>query len=579
MELTGYPSIDKPWLKYYKEETINVPFPDCSMYEYLYESNKNYLSNIALNYFGRKITYKEMFENIDKVAVALQANGVKKGDIISVCSLNFPETIYLFYGINKVGAVSNWLGLTSPVSDLHNELESTDCKLVFVVEMAYDMIIEAAKGTKIEKIVSIPIEFSMPNVIKVASSLKIKHPILNDVSVKWKNFIESGKNAEFEPVIINRDEIAVIIYTGGSTGIPKGVELSNRGGNAYHINFLTSNLSGLTNYNQFEIFACCVPLFLAFGLYACCHGPLCHTMELLLLPDPSPESVAKLTVKYKSDHIIAGRLHYDALAKFAIKNHVDLSFLKSTYYGGEQVDKIWENQINQILNESNAKCSVLNGYGMTETAASILFTPAPFPKGLLPFGKVNACICSPDDPNLEYGYDREGELCISSETIMNGYYKNKTETEKTIFEKNGVRWIRTQDLASISRDGFITIRGRIKRIYSRINSEKIQSRVYPMRIEKEISKSQYVERCAVVGVKDDIVAYRLIAYIVLKDKTINTEMVRSVLSKLCSDRLPENHIPDEYSFIEEFPFTRAGKVDYQKLELLAEETLSYAKRV
>ena len=184
-ELTGYPSIDKPWLKYYSEEAINAPLPDCSMYEYLYDCNKDSLNHTAMNYFGKKITYKKLFENIDKVAAALQANGVKKGDIVSVCTLTAPETIYLLYAINKVGAVSNWLGLTSPVQDLHNQLASTDSKLVFVVEMAYNTIVEAAKNTKIGKIVSVPIEYSMPTAIKAAARLKSKRPELNDISIKW----------------------------------------------------------------------------------------------------------------------------------------------------------------------------------------------------------------------------------------------------------------------------------------------------------------------------------------------------------------------------------------------------------
>lgn len=105
-DLTGYASIDKPWLKYYSEEAINLPLPYCSMYEYLYECNKDCLNNTALKYFGKKISFKELFENIDKVAVCLQAIGVRKGDIITVCTLTAPEAVYLFYAINKVGAVA-----------------------------------------------------------------------------------------------------------------------------------------------------------------------------------------------------------------------------------------------------------------------------------------------------------------------------------------------------------------------------------------------------------------------------------------------------------------------------------------
>lgn len=177
--LTGYPSIDKPWLKYYDARALDIPLPKMSMYDYLRQCNKDYLNNTALNYFGKKTSYKKMFENIDHVACALQANGVKKGDIVSICTLTAPETVYLIYAINKVGAVSNMLGLTSPVQDLHDPLASTESKLVFVVEMAYDLILEAAKGTKVEKVVSIPIEYSMPTSIRAAASLKQKHPSMS----------------------------------------------------------------------------------------------------------------------------------------------------------------------------------------------------------------------------------------------------------------------------------------------------------------------------------------------------------------------------------------------------------------
>ena len=365
-ELTGYPSIDKPWLKYYSEEALNAPLPDCSMYEYLYDCNKDYLGNTALNYFGRKITYKKLFENIDKVAAALQKNGVKKGDIVSVCTLTAPETIYLLYAINKVGAVSNWLGLTSPVQDLHNQLDSTASKLVFVVEMAYDTIVEAAKDTKIEKIVSVPIEFSMPTAIKAAASLKNKHPVLNDISVRWKDFIESGTNTVFKPVVIDGNEMAVIIYTGGTTGIPKGVMIANKSGNANHVNIQTTIKSNLSEYNRSDTFLCCVPLFLAFGLFSCCHSFLCQGLEIILEPDPTPNNVGKTIINFKPNHIIAGNLHYDSLVKYVKEKNLDCSFIKSAIYGGDHTNKEWEGFINNFLHNHNMKCSILNGCNYSE---------------------------------------------------------------------------------------------------------------------------------------------------------------------------------------------------------------------
>ena len=569
-KLTGYPSIDKPWLKYYDEKAINTPLPKCSMYDYLYQCNKDCLDNTALNYFGRKITYKKLFENIDKVAVCLQAAGVKKGDIISVCTLTAPETVYLIYAINKVGAVSNMLGLTSPVQDLHEQLASTDSKLVFAVEMAYDLIVEAAKYTKVEKIVSIPIEYSMPTAIKAAASLKQKHPKLNDMSIKWKEFLTLGEKNTFEPVEIDCETMAVIEYTGGTTGVPKGVMLSNKAINSHYINFYDTNCNKIFSFKDRDRFISGVPFFLVFGLCAACHSPLCHSMELVLAPDPSPAAGARIVLKYKINHVISGRLLIEELITQA--TNCDLSYVKTLMYGGEETNKNWEKHITDCLSKYNMTAPLQNSYGMSETSAGVLTAINNETDGLIPCANVDVKIINPDNQNEEYGYDTEGELCISTEQLMIGYFKNETDTVNSLFECNGMRWLKTHDLATISSDGIIKITGRIKRIYSRTTQDMIQVRVYPMRIEEELSRSEYVERCAVVGVKDEIVAYRSIAYIILKDKTLNSETVKAELDKLCRENLPESHIPDEYRFVESFPLTRAGKVDFRTLEKMSEES-------
>lgn len=231
---TGFPSIDKPWLKYYSEEAINAPSADCSLVDFLYICNRGYLNYTALNYFGTKITYQKLFENIDKVASALQASGVKKGDIVSICSLNTPEFVYLLYAVNKVGAVSNWLGLTSPVSDLHEQIVSTDCKMIFVIEMAYDKIREAVKDSQVEQIITVPVENSMPKIMGFVVSRKNKHPH-SDV-IKWNDFLKTS-TGRVEPPDVKSHEMAMIEYTGGSTGVPKGVMLSNKSLNSYYVNF------------------------------------------------------------------------------------------------------------------------------------------------------------------------------------------------------------------------------------------------------------------------------------------------------------------------------------------------------
>ena len=559
---TGYPSIDKPWLKYYSEETPELPSSDMSMYAFLFENNKDNLNSIALNYFGRKISYQELFENIDKVASSLCAYGVKQGDIVSVCPLNTPEFVYLLYAINKIGAISNWIGLTSPEQDLREQLLTTSSKMVFSVDVASALVSAAARDTGAEVIVSVPVEQSMPAVIRTIVRIKNRK---SSPGTQWKEFMSKGVG-EASEASFSADDMAMIQYTGGSTGVPKGVMLSNKNLNAYYVNFFKSNSSGITNFENGESFIACVPFFLAFGISTCGHGALCHSMELILAPDPNPEAIAETIIRWKPNHIIAGRVMIDRLIEKTKEKIIDLSFIKSISYGGEERNTIWEKECITKLQNKNMVAPILNGYGMTETSAAALYSMQEAEGGLIPLGNVSVRIVDQDDCSKELGYDDAGELCISADTVMLGYYKNDDETAKVFFDEDGIRWLRTRDLATVSADGIIRITGRIKRIYSKTDSDRIQVRVYPVRIEEAILSDDCVQQCAVVGVKDDITAYRSIAYIVLADPARDKDDAKECIDALCRKNLPDSHIPDEYIFVNDFPLTRAGKVDYLELE-------------
>ena len=568
--MTGYPSIDKPWLKYYSEtaNSQKVPSPDCSMIDFLRQCNAENLDFTALNYFGAKTSYRRLFEDVERTAAALQKHGVKKGDFVSLCGLNTPEFVILLYAMNKVGAVSNWLGLTSPVSDLKEQLVSTGTKLVFAVDLAYDIMKEAAQGTKVETIIAVPLSASMPILLRVPYGLKNRRPKLETIS--WETFLSSTEGEMPKTVEVKGDDLAMIEYTGGSTGVPKGVMLSNKNLNSYYVNFNKANSCGLSNYQKGDTYLACVPLFLAFGV-STCHGPLSHGMTLILAPDPKPETLGKLIMNKKPNHIAAGRVQIDGFIRAADRAKIDLSFIRSIMYGGEASNTNWEQDVANSLLKYRMKAPILNGYGMTECSACILVATKECPEGLLPLGNVNAKITDPDDPQTELGYDMEGELCLSSDTVMMGYYKNNAATEEVIFEENGQRWLRTKDLATISPDGTIHITGRIKRIYHKLSAEKVDIRVYPMRIEECISSLSEIEKCAVVGIKDDKTAYRTIAYLILKEGAGDHESVREKVNEHCKANLPGSHIPDEYAFVSEFPLTRAGKIDYRLLEKMAKE--------
>lgn len=171
-QMTGYPSIDKPWLKYYSEEAINAPLPECTAYELLYQNNKDFLSDVALIYYGRRFSYGELFENIEKAARAFWSLGVRQGDIVILCTVNMPETVYAFYGLNRLGAVANLVDPRTNEDSLRNYIKECNAKIVVTVNLASSKIQKAAKESSAEHIVVVSPSDSLSLVKRVLYNIK-----------------------------------------------------------------------------------------------------------------------------------------------------------------------------------------------------------------------------------------------------------------------------------------------------------------------------------------------------------------------------------------------------------------------
>ena len=152
-QLTGYPSVDKPWLKYYSEEAINAPLPECTIYEYLVENNKDYPSDIAINYIDKKITYKELFENIDKTAAAFLRIGVQEKEIVTIALPSIPEALYCVYALNKIGAVANMIHPLAGKDETINYINEVRSRIVVIFDGNYETIADDIKKTSVEKVI------------------------------------------------------------------------------------------------------------------------------------------------------------------------------------------------------------------------------------------------------------------------------------------------------------------------------------------------------------------------------------------------------------------------------------------
>ena len=230
--MTGYPSVDKPWLKYYSEEAINASLPECTVYELLWRENKNYLNDTALNYYGRKITYSQLFDEIEKTAKSFSKLGVKKGDIVVMCTVNTPEMIYAFYALNRLGAIVNMVDPRTNVAGIHEYIVESEAQFVITINLAYPAIKKAIKGTSAENIIVISPSDSLPSIAKLLYNIKNKSPKLEEKAIGWKEFVELGSDATPEYIPYTKDTCCVMAHTGGTTGFPKGVMLSNDNLNA-----------------------------------------------------------------------------------------------------------------------------------------------------------------------------------------------------------------------------------------------------------------------------------------------------------------------------------------------------------
>ena len=215
-KLIGYPSIDEPWLKYYSEEAINASLPECTIYEYLYENNKDHLDDTALNYFGNKITYGKLFESIEKAAKGLSAFGLKNGDIILIASVTIPEVVYAFYACNRLGIIPNMVDPRTSAEGIREYITEVNAKAVITIDVAYAKIEKAAENTSVKKVITVSPADSMPHLKAIA--FKATHYIKriahtkSDFSVKYREFISNGKNKIYTAEPYKKDNCSVIVH-------------------------------------------------------------------------------------------------------------------------------------------------------------------------------------------------------------------------------------------------------------------------------------------------------------------------------------------------------------------------------
>ena len=572
-ELTGYPSVDRPWLKYYPMDLVVKDLPKCSIYRYIYENNKKYLYRTALNYFGNKISYDEMFKNIDKTAAALVSMGVKEGDIVTISAPTLPETVYLFYALSKIGAISNMIDPRKSPDEIIEYVNLVGSKKFFAVDLVADKLINLKKGTNIEDIVLFSPGNSLPNYLKypfklkntLSSITKKRESAFRDY-IDFKDFIQKGTgyidyNLEAE---YKKDMPVVIVYTGGTTGRSKGVVLTNDNINAASFQCENCGFDFQRQHKWLNI----MPPFIAYGVGNGLHLPLACGMEVSLIPQFNPDEFDKLLHKHHPNHMTGVPTHYDSLLLSKILKNEDLNYIFSAIVGGDKLDVNSEIKINKYFDEHNCNYKIAKGYGLTEVCAAVCATSKVGCNKIgsvgIPFSHTVMAVFSPTDINKELKYGEVGEICITGPNTMLGYFNNEIETKKMLKKHDdGNIWVHSGDVGYIDSDGCIYVIDRIKNVIIRHDGFK----VYPIQITEVAMKHPNVSACTVIGIKDTNFSQGELPklYVVLKDENKKEETLQE-LKDLFKDMLAEYLIPVEIVTIKELPKTSIGKIDFMKLK-------------
>ncbi len=568
-KLTGYPSIDKPWLKYYAEEAINAKLPECTIYEYLWENNKEHLDDVALNYFDRTITYKKLFENIEKTASAFVSLGITKGDIVTIQSLSLPQVIYMLYALSKIGAVANMIYATSTPKEVIDNLTQTKSKMYVVIDSIYAKLNTKITTPYLKNTILLSVADEMPLLLKIGYNLKNKTAKPEGQTLNWKSFLQYASKNKV-PITGSNSDIVAMVYTGGTTGKSKGVMLSNFNLNVGALQYK------ILGYERHKRFLSVLPPFIAFGVTVTMHMPLAHGLETVLAVVANPSQISNFVEKHNPNYIICGTAQAEKIMLALDRTNIDLSALICFGVGGDAISPILEEKLNDFLHNHNSKIKVSHGYAMSETSASTAgssYTPFTVihKQGTIgvPFIYTSIKIVN-EETNKELTYRQVGEICINAPCVMRGYYNNEDETEQVLKKHDDSEiWVHTGDLGSIDEDGFITIVGRIKRMI--LTSENdIFHKVFPKILEDAFLKLDSINAISIVGKPNKETINDLIAFVVLEEG-ISREHALSAIQQFAKDKLESFERPVAFIFEDKLPLTTIGKVDYRALEKEAEK--------
>ena len=537
---------------------------DLTMYQALLMMANKYPNDLALYYQGTKITFKSLIKRINETAdILYHVLGIKENDVVLISQPNIPETVVLFYAVNKIGAVSNLVHPFTPFIQVKEIMEKTNTKVAFIFEQRiakevdkYRELVNEVYVTRIED----DLPFFKKLYYHVFMNFKIRKKLGKQKAINFpgfnyvSNLKPTNKDTPVVPLINNK--CSVLLPSGSTTGKPKTICLNDRSFNyiAMHSDaFMSLNKEELRGHKMLSI----LPSFHGFGLCMTMHAPLVNGFASILIPRFRVKKVVKVMNIIKPTAICGVPTIYEKLLK-------EPSFVKSSslknlhccFCGGDTLSNELLNNFNNTMRQAGSKCRLFQGYGLTEAiAVNCVNTFETSKDGSLGKPIPDAIFKIVDESGKELPRNQIGEIVLKSEAVMLGYYQDEDATKECL--KAG--YLYTGDLGYMDDDGFIYFKSRKKRVV------KVSGvAVFPSEVEQLIMTIPEVDNCAAISVPDKKLQKSIKVFVVSSYE--NKNELNDKIIETCRKYLIKWSVPTEVEFKDSLPLTNLGKVDFIKLQ-------------
>ncbi|HIU97234.1 MAG TPA: acyl--CoA ligase [Candidatus Ornithoclostridium faecigallinarum] len=532
---------DKSMFAYFKEGTAHLP-----------------RTNRTVSFYGRELTLGEVMAEIDGFAARLTEIGVGKGDNVIICLGNIPDAVIAFYAVNKIGAIANLVHPLVTASRLVQIARTMHSKAAVLFDEFYGGY-DGWEELGVKTFIASAADY-LPRVL--APFYRLAKKRTTSPSRGQESFLSAVKRgmglqggaAEAE---IGGEDIAIYMHSGGTTGTPKSVELSNRAFNALAHNLLA--LIGGKPVDDRDAMLMVLPLFHNFGLGVCMHTSLSAGGKIVLMPKFDGRAACKLCRRAGVTFICGVPNMYGKMLDSGAFGEDIMRRLKYCYCGGDRLSDSIRRKFDNLAARVGNPIKLYEGYGLTEAGICCVNMCGRERLGSIGKPVENTFFEAFGDDGAPVPRGREGELCISTDMAMTRYYNDPETTAKVFFEYGGKRWIRTGDIGRLDEDGFVYFVDRKKRMI-KISGHN----VFPQEIENVVNKASGVKRCcAVADEYDGKAAVKL--YVQPEEGADEAAVERTVRDEIGA-KLVKYNMPRRIIFVQKLPLTQIGKVDYRKLE-------------